>query len=503
MNVEESGTSKNKEFESLFESVTAKLKQTELNLLNGDYAIKEFCSELKRQVQLAKELKMKKLDDMSDQMMTKIESFEHEKLNVFLEAQNDNFKTKLDEMKQFLSEYNQKLENSKIVNNIHAVLGLQAQIETLNENFYSLLFDGEYLQFNPKESPSSFGEILIKKSDEMDLKESKNEMEVSDYVFEMKNSDRMDTLRDLRSNFDEDEIDPDYEDYIETSYVHFNDNKSVVFLYLNGSSMYGENDEINCFFFNETNTLIKKKKLDITYSEIISIKSNGENVVISFKAGNSSYDASYNIIAFNKDLEQRSRPIGSSDNEKFFAIEVNNSFIFTSLMDYTVLVFDWSLNFMFKFGQESDPEKPFYFPNPITSIKQKNGFYHILEHQDQKNSFLRIIDQKTGKILDTFSIEFEIESLLHIDSNNRLIFTKGESLIFLSVEGNFLKEIKLITNEWINWPNWSIDVQGMLHGHFYKKNFENEENDQDVENYSEYGGNVRKILMKSFKLPFH
>ncbi len=158
---------------------------------------------------------------------------------------------------------------------------------------------------------------------------------------------------------------------------------------------------------------------------------------------------------------------------------------------------------MFKFGQESDPEKPFYFPNPITSIKQKNGFYHILEHQDQKNSFLRIIDQKTGKILDTFSIEFEIESLLHIDSNNRLIFTKGESLIFLSVEGNFLKEIKLITNEWINWPNWSIDVQGMLHGHFYKKNFENEENDQDVENYSEYGGNVRKILMKSFKLPFH
>jgi len=228
MNVEESGTSKNKEFESLFESVTAKLKQTELNLLNGDYAIKEFCSELKRQVQLAKELKMKKLDDMSDQMMTKIESFEHEKLNVFLEAQNDNFKTKMDEMKQFLSKYNQKLENSRIVNNIHAVLGLQAQIETLNENFYSLLFDGEYLQFNAKESPSSFGEILIKKSDEMDLKESKNEMEVSDYVFEMKNSDRMDTLRDLRSNFDEDEIDPDYEDYIETSYVHFNDNKSVV-----------------------------------------------------------------------------------------------------------------------------------------------------------------------------------------------------------------------------------------------------------------------------------
>ncbi len=44
-------------FETLSKLVI-ELKQTEFNLNNGDYVIKEYCNELKRKVQLGKEIKI-------------------------------------------------------------------------------------------------------------------------------------------------------------------------------------------------------------------------------------------------------------------------------------------------------------------------------------------------------------------------------------------------------------------------------------------------------------
>ena len=562
------------EFESLYELVIAKLKQTELNLTNGDYAIKEFCSELKRLVQLAKELKitkkndisdqlMEQMDDLSDEMMKKIESFEQEKLKAFFETQNTTFKTKQDEMKQLLSEYNQKLENSKLINNQHLVLSLQAQLETLNENFLSLLFNGEYLQFNTKETENSFGEIVLKKLNEIDLTRNKNEIEVSHYVLEMKNpeathlysrfEDAMSKFAGLGSNFDEEE-----DAYIETRYVHFNDNKYAVFLYY---CSFMENDEITCLLFDDNNTFIKKKNIKINYAKINSIQTNGEDVIISFRtirsldeytesehddeddsendeigySGRHELDflngypkIDYNIVVFNKELEQTSRITGSTSYYK--PIELTNSLIFTSC-EQLVLVFNWSLESPTELGVRTimgqnrhNPEEAFYFPNPIISIKQKNGFFYILERPEKYKTCIRIIDQKNGKFLDTFIVESKtdciIESLLHIDSNNRLIFAQlnvvrdqfnqlskksFQSLVFLSQKGDFLKEIKLISDKLIDWSSWSIDKEGILRGHFYKtqKSQDDESDESDKEDdESNHECETKKILIKYFKLPF-
>jgi len=48
--------------------------------------------------------------------------------------------------------------------------------------------------------------------------------------------------------------------------------------------MNGEDDEVTCFYFDHNHSLIKEKKLSITYAEIKSIKSNGADAVISFKS---------------------------------------------------------------------------------------------------------------------------------------------------------------------------------------------------------------------------
>ena len=59
------------QFKSNFDSVKAKLKQVEF-LANGDYVvITEFCRDLKTDVQLAKELKIKELEETSEDTMAK------------------------------------------------------------------------------------------------------------------------------------------------------------------------------------------------------------------------------------------------------------------------------------------------------------------------------------------------------------------------------------------------------------------------------------------------
>jgi hypothetical protein len=61
-----------KEFDFLLKNLNKRLKQAEFDLMHGDYLIKEHCNEIRRQVQLAKETTLLKIEEITDELFTKI-----------------------------------------------------------------------------------------------------------------------------------------------------------------------------------------------------------------------------------------------------------------------------------------------------------------------------------------------------------------------------------------------------------------------------------------------
>jgi len=524
---EEKKQSKNQKIEDeSFETLSKlviELKQTEFNLNNGDYVIKEYCNELKRKVQLGKEIKIEKCrelseiienENQSEQMMSQIKNFEQEKLAFYLKAEKDaEFISKLNEMKEKLRNYNDKLNNLKnekqIISN-HEILNLLSQQMTLNENFISLLFDSSFLQFCIKENKKSFGEVFFRNFNKIDLKKNDNKIEMSKYVNYLKHSDPMKYYTELRGEFCDDEIGSDNEDYISTNYVRLNDNKYVIFYYVNADYIEGEKEKIFCFLYNSDHTFIKSKLLKIKYNHAKTCISNGEKIV---------FDFDNKIIVLNKELEIIANLTLVDDQH---VIEVNDSFIFTTCEKVPLIVYDFLFNLIKEIGQKINSEQLFYLPRSIINLKTKNNYYYVLEI-DEKDHYLKIMDQKTGNILKEIKIIAFRLSLLFIDSSQRLIFGRTThcdmkmtcSLVFMSQNGDFLKEITI--DEWMVWQNWSIDQKMILHGHVYKMKSRKykigiqENDDHEDESFEEldeeedneenfYYKKFRNILIKSFEL---
>ena len=469
------------QYKSFMDSITAKLKQTEFELENKDYVITEYCSELKRQVQLAKELKFKELDDLSDEMMAQIDSFQKEKLNAILEANRAAFDSQLREMKEDLEKFNKQLDTLNVYNDRHTTLCIQSQLATLKEKFYNILFEDKSLEFHAEENKSSFGHLSLKNHTLFDLKECDYEIDLLSHVINIKESVVLEDyfeeffLDNDWDMFNHNEYDP--EEYISTDYVHFNDKSYVVFFYLNGYEIY-ENNKITCLVYDANNTLMNEKTLEVNYNTLDGFKSNGEKILFLFSHNQKKY-----LSVLDKELNELVR--AESDIDFDYILDVNDSFIIATNEDTTLKVYDWSLDLVKVIGQKTKPTKPFYFPYAIIGFKSKNNCFYILETHDKTyENFLRIVNEK-GQTLELFPVESEI--LLHIDSENRLIFLHEGNFkfIYMSQKGHVLKELKIKASHLVlNWENWTVDKNDTLHGHVYVNQ----------------GLDIRKASIKSFKL---
>ena len=92
------------------------LSQFEFEMNNGDYVIYEYCNELVRKVQQAKEEQIEYLEDLSDKLMKKIEAFKQETTQSYLKKSDqlkEVFTPRLDKLRQKSSQMN--LEHQKIL----------------------------------------------------------------------------------------------------------------------------------------------------------------------------------------------------------------------------------------------------------------------------------------------------------------------------------------------------------------------------------------------------
>jgi hypothetical protein len=150
------------EFNLLLNKFKEKLNKAKFDLENGgEYIIKEHCVEIRRQVQLAKEETLLKIEEITDALFKKIDLFESDSLEAVSTANNDVITSKLNELKSENDKWNKCLDehkiDSKLIDNLRDCI---SKFTIERENINQLLFNSQLLEFEPiKMEQVSFGTL--------------------------------------------------------------------------------------------------------------------------------------------------------------------------------------------------------------------------------------------------------------------------------------------------------------------------------------------------------
>lgn len=148
-------------FKSILDQIKLKLTQAEFDPKMGDLIIKEYCSELRRQVQLAKDLEIEELHKLSEKMITQIDCFEQNKLDHYYYYSNNvvdkfkfNFSAQLEEMREKLSKCNENLAQSEI--SFQLLEDLQMKLKNEKNRLDSILFTKSIKRMDKKTTGEHF-----------------------------------------------------------------------------------------------------------------------------------------------------------------------------------------------------------------------------------------------------------------------------------------------------------------------------------------------------------
>ncbi len=161
-----------------------------LEFKNGDYVINEYCSELKRQVQLAKELKIqaielndiklvemktKNFNEKSDQIFTLIEKFQNDSLKSYESFDKSKFASKLTTIKSMLEKWNNiandpTSNDQTLLKETHSAQDAQSRLAVSIDEFKSICFSGKIAEFYQHDGENSFGTLKFSSFDKINIK---------------------------------------------------------------------------------------------------------------------------------------------------------------------------------------------------------------------------------------------------------------------------------------------------------------------------------------------
>ena len=424
-----------KQFKLLLDSIGIKLKQAEFNLFNGDYLLKEHCRELRRQVQLAKETKVDQLEKLSDEMLNQIDMYEKERLNAYqLNANKQEFTSKLNELKIILDDWNQKLNDhqqsfSKQIDSARNVLSRLAVEE---ENLKSFIFNDKLLDlinYQEQLSETLFGKLAFTSFDCIDFN-NLNKIDMNPHF------DRAKVTAGTN-----DDLTMLHFELIDTLFLK--NNCFVVFLL----HRHLENS-LAVFLFDDNKAFIKTSTINASSCE--SVYTSNNKMCINFTLNHKSY-----LAIMNESLDV----VNQIETDKQVLIGANKSFIFvySKYKKQSPLIFyDWSLNLIRREGQRTKPNEAFYYPNDIYRFEIKNDLFYSFE-----DHLLNIVNKTNG--MPVKSVDLNRVCLFHIDQDNRLILIDEDHLIYLNLFGILLKKIKLNNFPDIESAFWSVDFNNNLH----------------------------------------
>lgn len=87
------------------------VNEIEFNIENSNYKLNEYCNEFRTQIMLSTDKRIIEIQDISDSLIKRIDSYENECKKSFELMKSSASNTRMDEIKLFINETNSKIEN--------------------------------------------------------------------------------------------------------------------------------------------------------------------------------------------------------------------------------------------------------------------------------------------------------------------------------------------------------------------------------------------------------
>lgn len=479
---------------ALLDEFKIKFEKINFDLNNSDSFVKEYYIELRRQVQIAKELKIQKLEDQSEAILVKIDKYEKSSLEHALKVNKDDFFSKLNEMKlenekwlKSLSEHevDLKLNSDQVKESI-------ARLSYESKNLESIIFDGKLVQFN--ENENGLGEI---NSIELDVLKNKDDMHKIDVSDHLKHYDKCNNqckclncscglCNDIHECYHDCNNQYFNHDF-DWTVINFTSDGEIVLMGVGNNTsesidqlaQLAQSFIIIEVFDVEKNILKMSKILEFACDYDINYQATENKICLVYES-NTSFEIQ-TILVLNKNLEQIQK---NEIDLRFMAknlIGANDSFLFFLLVQNpdpnpnqtgvlkgrheslvpSLLIYNWELVKVKQIGQGNDPEIPFYVSFLRYNFNRPKFLSIFGRYYCQDDGILSIIDELSGLKIN------KIKALHFLITSNRcLILIDERSIKYSNLDGNIIwREIIIDTDLIIDFLNssWILNQNNELY----------------------------------------
>lgn len=408
------------EFKQLKSELEERMKQIQFEINNGDYVISEHCRELRRLVQLSKEDKIQQINNINENLMKRIEKFESESINSYLSINKTLFEANVNELtEKFQKLDSNKADMSRLISEIRLA---QTQLRREQENLKYSTFNGELINFRVNKTNLDTDFLCI----------------MSSYPFK--------TLRFSKLN----QIDFS-KHLIDRSFIEI---KGTGF-FLNGDfiviSMSRDQRSfaplLQIFQFDESRELKKIKTFeDVCYRKgLFQIKCN--QLCLFYRT------SKFVLHVLDQNLETVKQI--EVENEKLIGADEDNIYCLRDDTTEPLVIYDWQLEQVDQKGQNINPNEPFYFGqdcSQLIKVKTEARHYYLV----RLHEMIRIIDQLSGRVLKSISATDELRFLFDCETLT-LIVCDNDRFLYYDINGNYLKEVKILDKPKNYRGVWSLD----------------------------------------------
>jgi len=466
-------------FKSLFDDLKKRLNQTELDLMNGNSFIKEHCKEIRRQVQLAKEIKIQEIEKIAEEIFDQIEKFEKKQKKIDQTRLAAELTTLRQEKEKWDNSFDEYEIDDQLIEQARERI---AKLKFKRDHINKLLFDEllEFKQNADKISLGSLSTVII------DLSKLNQKVQFSNHIQKLEKSyqvkfgyfnsvDDFSTHNCFYCGHQENEH-IDNEKIIDVNFnclmcCSFNNSRILLHGYIEDywGNVY---DHVLMVFDVEKNCLITLKKLFVHIEHTVLtapdklclVYKQNEDFPDEYKShehDQEEYETEYKYIndedyfylVLNKDLQKLG---GMQKNDDLELNAASDSYLFSIQSSPSkILIYDWSFRHLKTILQSNDVNSPYGFTFDARKfIHILNKFYFLAETlKDGKH--IRVIDERTNQLEEKHDYK---EDFFMVDKNSCLILKNSarKTLAYMSKTGELLKEINI---EHLNQPksDWFLD----------------------------------------------
>lgn len=416
----------NSEFKLILDEIELNEKKLEYNSNNGEYLIKEHCCELRRQVQLDKEIKIQQIENLSLKHIKQIDEYEKNSLEHYSKFDKQKYKNDIEELRLKVKKLDK--EFSSLSKNNLKILGdfkylsstLEAKLEFLK---YSLFENNQLLEFvSNHKSESLFGYLKLSSNDSIDFNQlyridsgkNFNKFILDKILYHLDRTDEETYFHITDTNYLA-------EDLIVLANFNYDDSTEIFLISIN---QQGEWNNFNCI--NNTDHTLYYNNMFYTSNNRICVSHYSNKAELFMEI----YDKDLKRIT---KCECRNKRIIGANNENIFILSTSDS-------EDSLFIYIWSLECIQTIGQSSHPNQPFYFSSEC--IQMLSFCVNEIKYYFVRNlSEFHLINGLSGELVKTI-VEKNVNKM-HLDLDNKIILFKENSLKYFNSSGFFLKEVKL------------------------------------------------------------